>query len=664
MRTEDFISEIFLITPREREHVPTRISCRWRYHGDGQYFDTLDLRLRILHTDQDGPFDDATGTPLGTLFRGIRDKMQGSELAQSTELATTVILVPRDRDGFVCRSDFLHLRAGQSRFVERVIAFAGWEKHLASLPTGTDAMKRLLALLPSSPGALLLRQAPNETMLDDLAARLSFNWLLPTKPAARRVAVVSGRPFPDRKRQMYNAQGYFAAARALGISLVVVDHPGHWLENSSYQDLREEFVPMDMDINRLADLPQRLVAALKDKRLDGIVTFWDAYVIQTAEAAELLGLPTESSLALRQAHLKHEMRKLVSQPNIQAVTIRSAEQLNDSCMAETLRSLRYPLVVKPCRGGTSESVKKATNESSMREAVRMAFRDGFFNPAIPLVMLETYVEGPEIDANFMLWDGKIQFLEVTDNFPCAADALGATVTDPFRETVQVSNTRLPQVEVDVIRSSLHRSILKLGFRSGVFHLEARMRNSSMKYQDTRNDGIIDLDPDPGITANPRVKADVFLIEMNVRPPGTGGTWATLFAYGVDQGALHFLRGIDDGERFAALSQPYAFPSGSPGDGGGAQYWSAQCMVPIHRDNIRVPDDLWERVYQALPEVEPYVSRAEMYAEPGTIVSTNRGVGWIGYVLLFSRKSRRHLLEIYHQLSKTCIKVLDEGLQCS
>ncbi|KAF2241166.1 hypothetical protein BU26DRAFT_586322 [Trematosphaeria pertusa] len=659
--TEDFISETFLITPRESPIGPTRIDCRWRCNRDGQHFGALDLRLHLLPAAQEGAFEDATDTPLGTLFRGIWGKAQGHGLADTTEMAITVILVPRGRHGFVCRSDILHLRVGQSQFVERVIAFAGWDKHLPALPTGTDDTKCLLALLPCSPGALLLRQPHDEALQDDLTARLSFNWLLPNRPVARRVAVVSGRPFPDRKRQMYSAQGFFAAAHALGISLVVVDNVGHWLENSAYQSLRDEFVPMDMDINRLADLPQRLVAALKDKHLDGIVTFWDAYVIQTAEAAELLGLPTESSVALRQAHLKHEMRELVSQPNIQAVTIDSVERLDDPSMAETLRSLRYPLVVKPCRGGTSESVKKVTDESSMREAVRIAFKDGFPNPAIALVLLETYVDGPELDANFMLWNGEIQFLEVTDSFPCAADATDATVADPFRETVQISNSLLPPDEIEVIRSSLHRSILKLGFGSGVFHLEARMRNPSMKYQDTRGDGILDLDLGPCVAANRRGKADVFLVEINVRPPGTGGTWATLFAYGVDQGALHFLRALDDGERFAALSQPYAFPSGSAGGGGGAQYWTAQCLVPIHRDNIRVPDDLWERVYRALPDVEPYVVRAEMYAEPGTIVSIRRSVGWIGYVLLYSRTSRRHVLEMYHWLAEACIKVLDEEL---
>lgn len=192
--------------------------------------------------------------------------------------------------------------------------------------------------------------------------------------------------------------------------------------------------------------------------------------------------------------------------------------------------------------------------------------------------------------------------------------------------MQISHTRLPPDEVEIIRSLLHDSLLKLGFRSGVFHVEARMQNSSMKYQDNYGDGIQDLEVSQGVDYRGSGYANVFFVEVNVRPPGTGGTCATLFAYGVDLDAIHFLHALNNGEHLAAMSQPYAFQSGSPGDGGGAQYWTAQCLVPMHRDNILVPDDLWERVFQELPEVKPYVTRAEMYAEPGTIVSNIKSVG--------------------------------------
>ncbi|PWY70063.1 hypothetical protein BO83DRAFT_428473 [Aspergillus eucalypticola CBS 122712] len=43
------------------------------------------------------------------------------------------------------------------------------------------------------------------------------------------------------------------------------------------------------------------------------------------------------------------------------------------------------------------------------------------------IMLETYIAGPELDANFVLLNGTVLFLEVTDIFPCSGDDTSATL---------------------------------------------------------------------------------------------------------------------------------------------------------------------------------------------------------------------------------------------
>lgn len=66
-------------------------------------------------------------------------------------------------------------------------------------------------------------------------------------------------------------------------------------------------------MKNLEDLPQNLaqsVANRKNKK-DGIVTFTDEYVVTTAQAAELLGLPTEPVQYMMRAHHKSKMRKVV-----------------------------------------------------------------------------------------------------------------------------------------------------------------------------------------------------------------------------------------------------------------------------------------------------------------------------------------------------------------
>lgn len=630
------------------------------------------------------PAHDATGTALETLVCRIGSDVHEPSAKQTNLVATKVILAPRD--GYLCTGNLLDLRMRHSKFVAMVVPFAAWDTHLEAIPAHFHKSKTsLLSLLRCSPGALVLKQLPGLsygetlTLLDkDFEMRLSFDWMLPTKPAPRRVAVVCGRPMYDKKSGMHASECFFEAAQGLGISMVIFDNPGHWLEGEEYAYLREAFIAVDMsDKEALPEKIAELVWA-QDRHIDGIVTFTDDFVIATAEAAEILGLPTEPAQVMVQAHHKHEMRKLVNQTNIQVLCLNSVGELNDPALAEKLESLQYPIIVKPSRGQFSKGVKKVADDAGMREAVRLLGEYGLTGEGI---LLETYVDGPELDANFVLWDGQVLFLEVTDNFPCLGDADDATLENNFAETVLISNSRLPPEEVDIIRSSLLRGLLKLGFRSGVFHVEARMQNSSMRYEDVRGDGILDLVVKNGHTngtSNDTSNGtngtgcsaifqapDAFLIEVNARSPGTGGTWATIFTYGVDMGALQFLHAVNDRARFAALAHPFSTTQppcslvAQPGGGGGAQYWGAHCMIPIHRPKLWVPHDFFEKMYQDLPEVVPYVTRAEMYATPGTVVALTGGIGWIGYLLVYSRESRRHALEMYYRLAEVAKKVLDE-----
>ncbi|EAW21066.1 uncharacterized protein NFIA_062270 [Aspergillus fischeri NRRL 181] len=679
---EGFMSETFSVRVSENAALQN-VLCRWQRCGTAlsEYFHAIDLLISVnapqTEQSEHANYPEAKGTVLETLVRQACNIVDGDAL--QTDIVVKVILAPRA--GYICRSDILDLRMRHSEFVSAVIPFTTWRDYLPRLSEEDS----ILPLLRSSPGALLVKQSTHHSssetlhlLQDDLAMRLSFPWTLPTQSKPRRVAVVGGRGMYDVHGKTYGSQGFFEAAHALGVSLIVLDERDHWLAGETYAHLREEFIALDLSAR--ANLPDRIAAAVRGRAIDGIVTFTDEYVVTTAEAAEILGLPTEPAPVMRQAHHKHEMRRLLlsihdddeANNKVQAVRLHSATQLDHPppALAKQLASLQYPLVVKPCRGQFSTGVKKVSDEASLRQAVAMLGQDNRL--AEQGIMLETYISGPELDANFVLVDGAVLFLEVTDNFPCSGDDRSATLAANFAETLQISNTRFPAREVEAIREKLSQSLRALGFRSGVFHVEARMRNSAVWYErvDVRDgDGKVggsimdlvaagesELTPPP---SPPAPQPDPFLIEVNVRPPGTGGTWSTLYTYGVDLGALHLLRALNDRDRFCALSSPFLFPGGHhPGDGGGAQYWNAHCMVPVHRDWVRVPGDFFEQVYEAMPEIVPHVSRAELSVEPGTLVPSDGEIPWIGYLLMHSRVSRRHLLEMYARFAGACRRVLD------
>lgn len=612
-----------------------------------QYYQSLDLYLSSSPTLSGAVIGDAipntqnwsaNKTNLETLVLNCSSIWSTEPEA---EVAVKVVLAPRD--GFLCRKDLLDVRFRHSDHVDSIVKFQSLYDQLSAVAPKDD--KFLLNVLSSSPGALLLKRTPNPQlgslgMLEaDLRNRLCFDWLLPNKPIARRVAVIGGRPLFDWDRGSYGSRGPFEAALGLGISLTILDRPGHWLEGETYAHLRDNFIAID--VANEAELPSIIVEALKDELIDGIVTFSDEFVIATAKAAEMLKLPTEPVQAILRAHHKDETRKTLDNPHIQMLRIDPAKQLEDPATKDSLQTLHYPLIVKPCRGGASRGVRKVHDHSSMQQAILQMEEDGLAKHGI---LLETYVDGPEVDANFMLWDGEVIFCEISDDFPCLADSAEATADDNFVETLMVLPSRLPQAELDTIRTSLHQDLLKLGFRTGVFHVEGRIQNSALRYAET--DGIIDLVETA--TTNPAAPWS-FLIEVNARPPGLDCVYSTVDTYGVDMCALHYLAAIGDRERFAALSKPFS---------SGAQYWCGNSQIPIHRDDIRVPEDFFDQVLQRLPDVAPYVTRAELFTQPGAVVSPRGGAGFIAYFMLISRTSRRHVLEMSIRIQVVSKAVLD------
>ncbi|CEJ86629.1 hypothetical protein VHEMI04160 [[Torrubiella] hemipterigena] len=480
---------------------------------------------------------------------------------------------------------------------------------------------------------------------------MTFDWIISKKPAAYKVALVAGRHMYDSKRGTYRAQGFFEAAHALGIAIIVLDEEGHWLQGDTYAHLRHDFVPVKL--SETEGLSERLVKAVASRDIDGLVTFTDEYVLATAAAAEKLGLPTEPLNAIQLAIHKHEMRQVVNNTGIQTLYLSNASQIKQH--AKSVAAFRYPLILKPSCGRSSAGVVKVNNEVDMRAALNALDRNSLVEDGI---LIEQFIDGPELDCNFVLRDGKVLFLEVTDDLPCAGDANDATPNDDFFETVMISNSGLPTKELQMVETSLQDSLAKLGLSWGVFHAEARVQNSSMEYRDTESNGVLDLAVRKAGPLDYDTQAsDAFLIEVNVRPPGVGGAWAAMYSYGVDYNALQLLRAVEDRQRYDALSQAFAFPRTS-GGGGGAQYWMAQCMIPVHRDNIRVPGDFFARLYNEVPDIQQYVSKAELHAKPGSIVSKSGGVGLIAYLLLHSRTSRRHVLNMYHEVTSAARRVLD------
>jgi hypothetical protein len=118
-------------------------------------------------------------------------------------------------------------------------------------------------------------------------------------------------------------------------------------------------------------------------------------------------------------------------------------------------------------------------------------------------------------------------------------------------------------------SNMMEVIRLQGFHTGIFHCEARVRRSRMKYVLAAGASIPDLQPrgesrcETGTgTESDNEPPSVFLHEVNARVPGTMSSASSLIARGIDFWALQVLRAVGDWERYEALAKPFLFADDS------------------------------------------------------------------------------------------------------
>ncbi|KAL2133424.1 hypothetical protein VTI74DRAFT_2350 [Chaetomium olivicolor] len=569
----------------------------------------------------------------------------------SDEARTTILrLLFPSVCGTPIRSDFLRYRLNGCELTRSVHGFLQPLQPIVavSLITQTSPIptrEAFLSLLASSIGGIIAqsKSQPNTHALSDsltssLTYRLSIPWSVATPSPRRRIFWIQGRA------NIHASEQFYQAAHALGIALVVCDEPGHWMESSDvavnpWAPYREAFVPMRIDAD--AGFAQRIVDAVRayPGKVDGVVCISDVRLEGVARACEILGLPTEGSEAYKVAGDKGLARKLEEEEGDESFVLENAGQL-EAILMERGKRLEYPLIVKPCTGWNSDCVVKVLNEGELRAAVKRASgRHANSAARNTRVVIEPYISGPEVDANFVILDGEVLFCDITDDFPCPGDlvtAEGKTFAANFMETVMDVPTKLPEDEQRIVRESLYKSIVRCGFKSGVFHCEARVRGSRAVYRQQEDNGLLDLHEEAKLG-----EATCYLHEVNARPPGYINCVAALLAYGVDYYAIRLLLalGEEGKEKIRALAQPFA--------GGEPQYTLGIAVLPPTKAGVMGSEDAVLEFLDANPDLAKHVVFHQTVKQRGELVQgpDSSELWCVGYVIVVSRTGRKECLEL-------------------
>jgi hypothetical protein len=566
--------------------------------------------------------------------------------------------------GYVLHSRFMVDRLAGSPLAVFPESFLSPRAELApfhgTIGMTSDGLGHLAGALESAIGALFFSL---DTRLPDLELeldqRLSLPWLLQERPQERRVCVVLDFVNPNVTRSRWEA------AAALGVKVVVLSSGSWWGTDGNHgydglDHLREGFLSVDLTPD--AQLWQRIVDSIKTypHRINGIFTPTDTYLVGVARAAQALGLFTNGPEPNSISSNKSLTRQLLDPLSTECFSVRSIREL-ESRLASP-EPVGFPVVCKPSIGRGSEGVFKADSEDALRHAVAKSLEASGLHPSG--VLVEPYVNGPEVDVNLVLRDGRLLYAEVVDDFPSPAELVSQSATgELFIETQAVAPSKLPRHEQDAVIANMMEVVHLQGFHTGIFHCEARIRNSRMKYVLAPGAHIPDLQDCEEKEARMDEPTAVFLHEVNARIPGTMSSAASLVARGIDFWALQVLAAVGDWERYDALAQPF--------------FLDDQCMkhvvltnavffvslplvqhtfpgVPLGQLNRQFVDgenDPMHELGRQHPEIMRYVVRHN------TIVKSSQAYGrgqdewlWGAFVVLCSPTSRKDVLDVAHQFS--------------
>ncbi|KAL8767046.1 MAG: hypothetical protein Q9209_006340 [Squamulea sp. 1 TL-2023] len=414
------------------------------------------------------------------------------------------------------------------------------------------------------------------TAIEEVHARINFQWLLDHKPKRKTLALIDAHLNLESYLPLYNA------AMALGVDVIVLDRPGHWISDPSMRHLYSDFIPIDMTVDDAFHI--RIASAVRAYgNVDGLCAIASACLTPVAKAAQMLGLPAELPEAVACASNKYQARLIAGGAAPTTLAANVSDLQNQ--MAEERFVPQYPLIVKPYMGAGSVHVRKADNEAELLKGVRLTGEESGKK-----VLIEAYIEGPELDVNFILLNREIVFFEISDDFPSPGDR--GIMDGDFWENTNVLPSKLPADEYAVVRHELHGLLLRIGFKTGVFHLEARVQDSSMAYSEEA--GLLDLRPRSNTTRNTTPRC--VLIEINPRPPGFNSVSVTACTYGVNMYDLHVLASLGEHGWLRALARPFEPAAAMINH---ARAWSQLVSLRADKGGICASDDVCAEMLQRL-----------------------------------------------------------------
>jgi biotin carboxylase len=259
----------------------------------------------------------------------------------------------------------------------------------------------------------------------------------------------------------YRAADFVAAAEALSVEIAIASEERPPLRPD------DRFVRIDCSSPEWS--AQEIAALASRTPIDAVIAADDAGVEIASLASEAMGLTASSPSAAAATLDKAVTRRLlavgeVPQPDFLLLG-------NDDDPRRAAAAFDGPVVIKPTMLSASRGVLRVDSPSeaaavvtTVRAIVERAGRDH----TAPL-LLEHFIDGPEVSVEGIVWDGELEILAVFDK-PLPMDG------PAFQETIFITPSRMNQSVLTEVERVTAAAVSALGLTEGPVHAELRIED--------------------------------------------------------------------------------------------------------------------------------------------------------------------------------------------
>jgi carnosine synthase len=307
---------------------------------------------------------------------------------------------------------------------------------------------------------------------------------------AQRISFLRGRRFLIVMGSYPGKRPMYEQARSLGVSMVVLDGPGHWSKLAVEEDLFEGFI--EVDLFPTETVAERAFAAIQATALifDGVATFEDNAGPLAALLATALGLPGHSPLSVGFSKNKIFTREVCVDagiPSPRFFRIKSEQDLEAAAA-----HVGFPSVLKPISGCSSVATYFVNDLDTLRqryaqtiaEACNLKTSGVHSDDESELIWaqgfdmtLEQFLDGEEFDVDVLLSEAEVVYAAVTQD---VMDPLlsrpnpGGEGRQPYLREAgsQMPSTYPLDKQAEMI--GFAQAVLRaLEFTDGAFHVELK-----------------------------------------------------------------------------------------------------------------------------------------------------------------------------------------------